>query len=203
MMGQIDERREEKGGRGGVKRVGKHTSKAGQGCMWLDYVSQRQQPTNYVLDYNPSFFHLILILTTSQKPPIITKMSAPASADDAENVTVIDAYPRDVIIQYIIKPTMVDHPIVYVLFLCFLVLLADGPGQDRGDTPPLYYCTPFDLRLFSFTTSYLRPRSPSYWPRGWSVSTSFDALLMVQVLLASPCILTQTPGVICFMGSPS
>lgn len=45
-------------------------------------------------------------------------MPALASEDNAENVSllVLDAYPRDLIIQYIYRPTLVDHPILYVLF---------------------------------------------------------------------------------------
>lgn len=53
-------------------------------------------------------------------------MSAPAE-DGEENVSLVEAYPRDVILRYIIKPTMVNHPILYVLFWCCFVLLADGP----------------------------------------------------------------------------
>ena len=57
-------------------------------------------------------------------------MSAPASEDGhTANLSLFDAYPHDVIIHYIYKPTIVDHPIVYVLFqvllFCCLVLIAD------------------------------------------------------------------------------
>ena len=45
-------------------------------------------------------------------------MPALASEDNAENVSllVLDAYPRDVIIQYVYRPTLVDRPILYILF---------------------------------------------------------------------------------------
>ena len=52
-------------------------------------------------------------------------MSAPAFEEDTANIALIEAYPRDVIIQYVYKPTIVNHPILYVVFLCCLVLLAD------------------------------------------------------------------------------
>lgn len=43
-------------------------------------------------------------------------MSASATENGAAKTKLTDAYPRDVIIQYIFKPTMMDHPIMYVLF---------------------------------------------------------------------------------------
>lgn len=58
-------------------------------------------------------------------------MSASATENDPSTTTtaaktkLTDAYPRDVIIQYIFKPTMVEHPIVYVLFQypwCWLLI---------------------------------------------------------------------------------
>lgn len=52
-------------------------------------------------------------------------MTASASEGDTANNTLLNAYPRDVIIQYVYKPTIVNHPILYVVFLCCLVLLAD------------------------------------------------------------------------------
>lgn len=41
-------------------------------------------------------------------------MSAPAFEEDTANIALIEAYPRDVIIQSVYEP-LVNHPIVYAL----------------------------------------------------------------------------------------
>ena len=44
-------------------------------------------------------------------------MSAASEYNMENNLpSVIDAYPCDVIIQYVYKPTLINHPILYVLF---------------------------------------------------------------------------------------
>lgn len=88
----------------------------------LDYYSQLISPLFFLLRQNHPQPHHI-----SEPPRItrITKMTASASEGDTANNTLLNAYPRDVIIQYVYKPTIVNHPILYVVFLCCLVLLAD------------------------------------------------------------------------------
>ena len=49
-------------------------------------------------------------------------MSAPASEGDAANTALTDAYPHDMIIQYIYKPTLRDHWIMSVLIHALLSL---------------------------------------------------------------------------------
>ncbi|ODM15675.1 hypothetical protein SI65_08909 [Aspergillus cristatus] len=72
-------------------------------------------------------------------------MSASATENGAANTKLTDAYPRDVIIQYIFKPTMVDHPIVTTVITLLIIILYTW-NCDLS----LYACLPAAVHSITF-----------------------------------------------------